>query len=89
MLGKVILVAVIGAVLAQKPEEVRSGLQDVAILNEKRSHDVSGKYDFGFAAEDGTARVEEKTDDGEVRGQYQYVNDDGETVVVKYTAADL
>ena len=84
---QLVLVAVIGAVLAQEePERVRSGLQDVAILNEKRSHDVSGNYDFGFAAEDGTARVEEKSDDGEVRGQYQYVDADGETVVVKYTA---
>ncbi|KAF0296695.1 Coiled-coil domain-containing protein 12 [Amphibalanus amphitrite] len=79
MIGKLVLLGAIGAVLAQSS-------QDVAILNESRSADVSGKYDFGFASEDGTARVETAGDDGEVSGQYQYVDADGQNVVVKYTA---
>jgi len=60
--------------------------KDAKILKEQRFNDGDGSFGSAFAQEDGTVYREETTADGERIGQYSYVDNDGQTITVKYTA---
>merc|ERR1711913_71864 len=45
-----------------------------------------GRHGAAFAQEDGTVFREETTADGERIGQYSYIDNDGKTITVRYTA---
>jgi len=56
------------------------------ILKEQRFNAGDGRFGAAYAQEDGTVYREETTADGERIGQYSYIDSNGETVTVKYTA---
>merc|ERR1712061_29505 len=56
------------------------------ILKEQRFNAGDGRHGAAFAQEDGTVFREETTIDGERIGQYSYIDNDGKTITVRYTA---
>merc|ERR1711936_47219 len=56
------------------------------ILKEQRFNTGDGRFGSAFAQEDGVVYREETTADGERIGQYSYIDLDGKTISVKYTA---
>merc|ERR1711892_33333 len=56
------------------------------ILKEQRFNAGDGRHGSAFAQEDGTVFREETTADGERIGQYSYIDNDGKTITVRYTA---
>merc|ERR1712061_846874 len=56
------------------------------ILKEQRFNAGDGRHGSAFAQEDGTVFREETTIDGERIGQYSYIDNDGKTITVRYTA---
>merc|ERR1711942_486541 len=60
--------------------------KDAKILKEQRFNAGDGRFGSAFAQEDGTVYREETTADGERVGQYSYIDQDGKTITVKYTA---
>ena len=56
------------------------------ILKEQRFNAGDGRFGSAYAQEDGTISREEVTADGERIGQYSYIDNDGKTITVKYTA---
>lgn len=60
--------------------------KNAKILKEQRFNTGDGRFGSAFAQEDGVVFREETTVDGERIGQYSYVDLDGKTVTVKYTA---
>merc|ERR1712086_606899 len=60
--------------------------QNAKILKEQRFNAGDGRYGSAFAQEDGTVFREETTADGERIGQYSYIDNDGKTITVRYTA---
>jgi len=60
--------------------------KNAKILKEQRFNTGDGRFGSAFAQEDGVVFREETTIDGERIGQYSYVDLDGKTVTVKYTA---
>jgi len=56
------------------------------ILKEQRFNAGDGRFGAAYAQEDGTVYREETTADGERIGQYSYIDTNGKTVTVKYTA---
>merc|ERR1712223_97690 len=69
------------ATLAQfiEPEKAK-------ILKEQRFNAGDGRFGAAYAQEDGTVYREETTADGERVGQYSYIDQDGKTITVRYTA---
>ena len=57
-----------------------------AILAETRNVRLDGSADVAYAQEDGVLFKETTSDDGERRGSYEFVGDDGELYRVEYTA---
>merc|ERR1711892_1503456 len=60
--------------------------QNAKILKEQRFNAGDGRHGSAFAQEDGTVFREETTADGERIGQYSYIDNDGKTITVRYTA---
>merc|ERR1712128_226414 len=60
--------------------------QKAKILKEQRFNAGDGRHGSAFAQEDGTLFREETTADGERIGQYSYIDNDGKTITVRYTA---
>merc|ERR1719195_889811 len=56
------------------------------ILKEQRFNTGDGRFGSAFAQEDGVVYREETTADGERIGQYSYIDLDGKTISVRYTA---
>merc|ERR1712123_157975 len=54
--------------------------QNAKILKEQRFNAGDGRHGSAFAQEEGT------TADGERIGQYSYIDNDGKTITVRYTA---
>lgn len=69
------------AALAQyvEPEKAK-------ILKEQRFNAGDGRFGAAYAQEDGTVYREETSADGERVGQYSYIDNDGKTITVRYTA---
>jgi len=60
--------------------------KNAKILKEQRFNAGDGRFGSAFAQEDGTVYREETTADGERIGQYSYIDNDGKTITVRYTA---
>jgi len=60
--------------------------QNAKILKEQRFNAGDGRFGAAFAQEDGTVYREETSADGERVGQYSYIDQDGQTITVRYTA---
>jgi len=60
--------------------------KNAKILKEQRFNAGDGRHGAAFAQEDGTVFREETTVDGERIGQYSYIDNDGKTITVRYTA---
>jgi len=56
------------------------------ILQEQRFNMGDGKFGSAYAQEDGVAFKEESSGNNERVGQYSYIDQDGNTITVKYTA---
>jgi hypothetical protein len=56
------------------------------ILKEQRFNAGDGRFGSAYAQEDGTVYREETSADGERVGQYSYIDNDGKTITVRYTA---
>merc|ERR1711902_95318 len=55
-------------------------------MGEQRFDAGDGRFGAAFAQEDGTVFREETTADGERIGQYSYIDQDGKTITVRYSA---
>merc|ERR1711902_139868 len=55
-------------------------------MGEQRFDAGDGRFGAAFAQEDGTVFREETTSDGERIGQYSYIDQDGKTITVRYSA---
>ena len=60
--------------------------KNAKILKEQRFDAGDGRFGAAFAQEDGTVFREETTADGERIGQYSYIDQDGKTITVRYSA---
>jgi hypothetical protein len=60
--------------------------KNAKILKEQRFNAGDGRHGAAFAQQDGTVFREESTADGERVGQYSYIDQDGQTITVRYTA---
>merc|ERR1712226_1301544 len=60
--------------------------KNAKILKEQRFNAGDGRHGSAFAQEDGIVYREETTADGERVGQYSYIDNDGKTITVRYTA---
>merc|ERR1711963_667596 len=60
--------------------------KNAKILKEQRFNAGDGRHGAAFAQEDGTVFREETTADGERIGQYSYIDQDGKTITVRYSA---
>ena len=60
--------------------------KNAKILKEQRFDAGDGRFGAAFAQEDGTVFREETTADGERIGQYSYIDQDGQTITVRYSA---
>jgi len=60
--------------------------KNAKILKEQRFNAGDGRHGAAFAQEDGTVFREEASVDGERVGQYSYIDNDGKTITVRYTA---
>merc|ERR1712098_167890 len=79
------IILTVSCVVLQVPAEPL----DVAaarILKEQRYNAGDGRFGSAYAQEDGTVSREETSADGERMGQYSYIDTQGNTVTVRYTA---
>merc|ERR1711981_1551899 len=60
--------------------------KNAKILKEQRFSAGDGRHGSAFAQEDGIVFREETSADGERIGQYSYIDNDGKTITVRYTA---
>merc|ERR1712066_1043678 len=60
--------------------------KDAKILKEQRFNSGDGRTGSAFATEDGKIFREETNAQGERIGQYSYIDENGKTITVKYTA---
>merc|ERR1739838_1194743 len=60
--------------------------KNAKILKEQRFNAGDGRFGSAFAQEDGTVYREETSADGERIGQYSYIDNDGKTITVRYSA---
>merc|ERR1712223_1475828 len=79
---RVVLVSCLAAAACGQSLEAK----DAKILKEQRFDTGDGRFGSAFAQEDGTVFREETTADGERIGQYSYIDENGETITVRYTA---
>jgi len=60
--------------------------KNAKILKEQRFNAGDGRHGSAFAQEDGIVYREETSADGERIGQYSYIDNEGKTITVRYTA---
>jgi len=60
--------------------------KNAKILKEQRFNAGDGRFGAAFAQEDGSVFREETSADGERVGQYSYIDQEGNTITVRYTA---
>jgi len=60
--------------------------KNAKILKEQRFNAGDGRHGAAYAQEDGTVYREETSQDGERVGQYSYIDQEGNTITVRYTA---
>merc|ERR1712194_576918 len=60
--------------------------KNAKILKEQRFNAGDGRFGSAYAQEDGSVFREETSADGERVGQYSYIDNDGKTITVRYTA---
>ena len=66
--------------------EVETTTPVVAILKQINEVNDDGSYTFGYEAADGTFKVETRDIDGNVKGKYGYLDDNGVLKTVEYNA---
>lgn len=81
-LHQVVLSVVVIAVQGQYRQDSRTA----AIISEQRYLSGDGKFGAAYTQEDGIDFKEETDPDGTRRGRYSYVDPEGQTRVVSYTA---
>merc|ERR1712226_1444506 len=79
---RVVLVSCLAAAACGQSLEAKNA----KILKEQRFDAGDGRFGSAFAQEDGTVFREETTADGERIGQYSYIDENGQTITVRYTA---
>ncbi|ODM97347.1 Pupal cuticle protein 27 [Orchesella cincta] len=78
----VVVLALVAAVAGQRYVDPKQA----AILQEARYLSGDGSFGSAYNQEDGTQFKEETDAEGNRKGQYSYVGDDGKTITVAYTA---
>lgn len=58
----------------------------VPILKQINRHNEDGSYSYGYEAADGSFKIETKAANGEVKGKYGYVDDNGNKREIEYGA---
>ena len=56
------------------------------ILKQINEINDDGTYTVGYEATDGTFKLETRDEEGNVEGKYGYLNEEGEIVIVEYSA---
>merc|ERR1712133_28724 len=56
------------------------------IIKQVNEINEDGTYTVGYEAADGTFKLETRDEEGNVEGKYGYLDDEGELVIVEYTA---
>merc|ERR1719228_2363795 len=73
--------------LVSSQEEVESTTAaPVVIIKQVNEINEDGSYTVGYEASDGTFKPETRDEEGNVEGKYGYLDDEGELVIVEYTA---
>merc|ERR1712071_57890 len=67
-----------------KVKEVEEVKEIVPILKQINQINDDGSYTFGYEAGDGSFRLETKDVDGQIRGKYGYVDQEGKVQVLEY-----
>merc|ERR1712128_313166 len=88
MLSKLIAVTSLACASLGAPQgQAFTGDSSLArILQEQRFNMGDGKFGSAFAQEDGVAFKEESSGNNERIGQYSYIDENGKTITVKYSA---
>merc|ERR1712223_1214580 len=73
-------------VVAACAAQTKIDSKDAKILKEQRFNSGDGRTGSAFATEDGTIFREETDAEGNRKGQYSYIGDDGKVITVKYVA---
>lgn len=60
--------------------------EPIAILKQINKHNEDGSYTYGYEGADGSFKIETKAANGDVKGQYGYVDADGKVRTVEYGA---
>ncbi|KAL0275686.1 UNVERIFIED_CONTAM: hypothetical protein PYX00_003474 [Menopon gallinae] len=77
-----------------KPDEKKDGDLDletqdqVAILKQINRVNEDGSYTFGYEAADGSFKIETRDVNGNVKGMFGFINEDGELKRVSYSASN-
>merc|ERR1711988_1004753 len=58
----------------------------MGILKQINEINDDGTYTVGYEATDGTLKLETRDEEGNVEGKYGYLNEEGEIVIVEYSA---
>merc|ERR1719464_1449824 len=76
-----------GEVTTEQPEVPTTTTgAPTAILNQINEINDDGTYTVGYEATDGTFKLETRDEEGNVEGKYGYLNEEGEIVIVEYSA---
>merc|ERR1712233_27189 len=81
-----IIASVAMVALASAAPQFQGDSSNAIILQEQRFNMGDGKFGAAYAQEDGVAFKEESTGNNERIGQYSYLDENGNTIVVKYSA---
>merc|ERR1712179_303088 len=86
-MGKHFILALVMVVyVSGQDSEVETTTPVVAILKQINEVNDDGSYTFGYEAADGTFKVETRDIDGNVKGKYGYLDDNGVLKTVEYNA---
>lgn len=85
-LHQVVLSVVIAQIVLAVQGQYRQDSRTAAIISEQRYLSGDGKFGAAYTQEDGTDFKEETDQDGTRRGKYSYVDPNGQTRTVTYTA---
>jgi len=86
MLSKLLTVTSLAVSCLSAPQGFTGDSSLARILQEQRFNMGDGKFGSAFAQEDGHAFKEESAGNNERIGQYSYIDDQGKTITVKYSA---
>merc|ERR1712112_146890 len=73
---------------SQEQEVTKAPVTDhpTVIIKQVNEINEDGTYTVGYEAADGTFKLETRDEEGNVEGKYGYLDDEGELVIVEYTA---